>query len=56
MTPRHADDPRLSAPVWENLDFLRDMWTNSGFADSRSLAHDSELLRAELVRRGLTIS
>jgi diadenosine tetraphosphate (Ap4A) HIT family hydrolase len=23
ITPRHADDPRPGAPIWENLDFLR---------------------------------
>jgi diadenosine tetraphosphate (Ap4A) HIT family hydrolase len=27
LTPRHADDPRPSAPIWENLDFLRVHWT-----------------------------
>jgi hypothetical protein len=27
LTPRYLDDPRPSAPIWENFDFLRDQWT-----------------------------
>ena len=27
LTPRHHDDPRPRAPIWENLDFLRLYWT-----------------------------
>ena len=27
LVPRHADDPRPFAPIWENLDFLRSSWT-----------------------------
>lgn len=53
LTPRHEDDPRLSAPIWENPEFLRDMSSESGFADPDALAHDADLLRAELTRRGL---
>ena len=29
LTPRHADDPRPTAPIWENLDFLHELWTET---------------------------
>lgn len=54
ITPRHGDDPRLRAPIWENLDFLREMWTEDGFEDSATLDRSAELLRTRLVARGLT--
>jgi diadenosine tetraphosphate (Ap4A) HIT family hydrolase len=53
LTPRHADDPRPRSPIWENLDFLREMWTGSGHAESEALVADAGLLRSELSRRGL---
>ena len=53
LTPRHADDPRPRSPIWENLDFLREMWTGEGHADTASLQADAALLRAELQQRGL---
>ena len=27
IVPRHTDDPRPFAPIWENLEFLRATWT-----------------------------
>jgi len=54
LTPRYADDPRPRSPIWENLDFLRDMWTGTGHADAASLAADAALLRDGLRERGLT--
>ncbi len=53
LTPRHPDDARLSAPIWENHDFVREMRTESGFADPEVLADDAERLRREIARRGL---
>ncbi len=53
LTPRHLDDARLSAPIWENHDFVREMRTESGFADPEVLADDAERLRREIARRGL---
>jgi diadenosine tetraphosphate (Ap4A) HIT family hydrolase len=53
LTPRHADDPRPTAPIWENLDFLRDMWTGKADQGAEELAADVELLGAELHKRGL---
>lgn len=51
ITPRHADDPRPRGPIWENLDFLREMWTGTGLVDGVTLDESAALLRAELVRR-----
>jgi diadenosine tetraphosphate (Ap4A) HIT family hydrolase len=52
ITPRHADDPQLSAPIWENLNFLREMWTGTGTAEPTMLEADAALLRLELLRQG----
>jgi diadenosine tetraphosphate (Ap4A) HIT family hydrolase len=27
LTPRHPDDPHPRGPIWENLGFLRELWT-----------------------------
>jgi diadenosine tetraphosphate (Ap4A) HIT family hydrolase len=27
LTPRHHDDRRPNGPIWEDLDFLRQLWT-----------------------------
>lgn len=52
ITPRHAGDPRLTAPIWENLDFLREMWTGTGTADPMALEADAARLRVELRQQG----
>jgi diadenosine tetraphosphate (Ap4A) HIT family hydrolase len=43
LTPRYVDDPRPTAPIWENFDFLRDQWTGG--------AQPDELERRSLQRR-----
>ena len=53
LTPRHADDARPKGPIWEDLDFLRDLWAGDAELDADDLAPDVALLRAELDRRGL---
>lgn len=53
LTPRHADDPRPRGPIWENLDFLRDMWTGAIEADPEMLAEDADRLAGTLRERGL---
>jgi len=48
LTPRHADDPRPAAPIWENLDFLRLLWTHANeLAGTDTLALRQRIL-AEL--------
>jgi diadenosine tetraphosphate (Ap4A) HIT family hydrolase len=54
LTPRHRDDPRPAGPIWENLDVLRDMWTEGGFAPAHELEAAAGQLRDELGRRSLT--
>jgi len=44
LTPRHADDPRPRAPIWENLDFLRLLWTGQARLDQV----DNDPLRAKI--------
>jgi diadenosine tetraphosphate (Ap4A) HIT family hydrolase len=29
LTPRHHDDRRPGGPIWEDLDFLRNLWTGN---------------------------
>jgi diadenosine tetraphosphate (Ap4A) HIT family hydrolase len=53
LTPRHADDARPKAPIWENLDFLRDLWTEAVASDPAMLEADAERLAVELRARGL---
>jgi diadenosine tetraphosphate (Ap4A) HIT family hydrolase len=54
LTPRHGDDPRPMAPIWEDHDFLREMWTDAGHAEPATLERAADQLRGELRRRGLT--
>jgi diadenosine tetraphosphate (Ap4A) HIT family hydrolase len=56
ITPRHIDDARPVAPIWEDHDFLREMWADQGHADTVTLAGAAASLRDELARRGLVTS
>ena len=55
ITPRYADDPRPITPIWVNPDFLNEIWTESGLADTATLNEDAARLRAALAERGLPI-
>jgi diadenosine tetraphosphate (Ap4A) HIT family hydrolase len=47
LTPRHHDDPRPGGPIWEDLDFLRELWTKAAVPDAdRSAAIRTRLLAA----------
>ncbi|MGH9016710.1 MAG: HIT family protein [Acidimicrobiales bacterium] len=49
ITPRYADDPRPRSPIWENLDWLRDMWVDEpAMVPADGLEADARLLRAQL--------
>lgn len=39
LTPRHHDDPRPRGPIWEDLDFLRMLWSQQSVPE-RDLADD----------------
>lgn len=45
LTPRHSDDPRPRGPIWEDLDFLRLLWTDQGRpSDAEAVQRRSALL------------
>lgn len=48
LFPRHADDPHPRGPVWEDLDFLRTLWTNGATPDETRLASLKRRLLASL--------
>ena len=42
LTPRYVDDSRPRAPIWEDFDFLRNLWTHGAVPDNEdrdSLKH-----------------
>ena len=55
LVPRHLDDPRLFAPIWENLDFLRLAWTNHEEADGALRGELRARLLVELQLADVTI-
>jgi len=38
LFPRHRDDPHPRGPVWEDLEFLRVLWTDAAVPDDARLA------------------
>jgi diadenosine tetraphosphate (Ap4A) HIT family hydrolase len=55
LTPRHQDDPRPGGPIWEDLDFLRALWTKAAEPDAdRATVLRSRILQA-LERQGAEI-
>ena len=55
LVPRHADDPRPFAPIWENLDFLRLAWTGHEETDTELRGELKSRLLVELQRADVTI-
>lgn len=55
IVPRHADDPRPNAPIWENLDYLRVVWTGAEETDTAVREDLRERLLAELRAADLEI-
>ncbi|MGI8796526.1 MAG: HIT family protein [Acidimicrobiia bacterium] len=55
LFPRHADDPRPHGPVWEDLEFLRALWTNSATPEEARLTLLKQRLLAALEATGLTL-
>lgn len=55
LTPRHRDDPRPGGPIWEDLDFLRMLWTKEAVPGTeRAAVLRSRVLQA-LRRQGVEI-
>jgi diadenosine tetraphosphate (Ap4A) HIT family hydrolase len=55
LVPRHHDDPRPWAPIWENLDFLRQVWTGQA-AEQATIDEARQRLLDALRATPLTIS
>ena len=45
LTPRYDDDSRPRAPIWEDFDFLRNLWTHGARPDDK----DRDLLKRTLL-------
>jgi len=45
LTPRYDDDARPRGPIWEDLDFLRHLWTDGARPD----ATERDLLKRTLL-------
>lgn len=55
LTPRYHDDPRPGAPIWEDLDFLRVLWTQGGRAEPDVVDARRAALLAALRNADVTI-
>jgi diadenosine tetraphosphate (Ap4A) HIT family hydrolase len=56
LTPRHDDDPRPRGPIWEDLDFLRLLWTSQGRPTEAEAAERRSALLDELRKDAIDIS
>jgi diadenosine tetraphosphate (Ap4A) HIT family hydrolase len=56
LTPRHHDDPRPRGPIWEDLDFLRLLWTNQGRPSDAEAAQRRSALLDELRKEDVHIA
>ena len=45
LVPRHEDDRHPRGPIWENLDFLRSLWT----ADAQAAPDERDRRRTQLL-------
>jgi diadenosine tetraphosphate (Ap4A) HIT family hydrolase len=55
LTPRHAHDPRPTGPIWEDMDFLRALWTGSERPDDAERREMQTALLDALGRRDVAI-
>ncbi|HET6875589.1 MAG TPA: hypothetical protein VFH70_12460 [Acidimicrobiales bacterium] len=55
LTPRHQDDPRPRGPIWEDLDFLRLLWTDGAHPDPDEASCLRGLILGELRDEDVTI-
>ncbi len=55
ITPRYLTDARPNAPIWEDLDFLRSLWTHSARPSQEELFERRQLLVAALNRRDVLL-
>lgn len=55
ITPRYDSDPRPTGPIWEDLEFLRSLWTNEGRPDADALTATKALLLTALRSADVTM-
>jgi diadenosine tetraphosphate (Ap4A) HIT family hydrolase len=55
LVPRHADDPKPGGPIWEDLNFLRTLWTAGAQPEPARLVELKARLLAELEQTSLVI-
>lgn len=55
LTPRHHDDPRPRGPIWEDLDFLRLLWTQGALIDIEPAVAVRSRILDELRRQDVVI-
>ncbi len=55
LTPRHADDARPRGPIWEDLEFLRLLWTKGAVVDAATSAGLRRHILDELQHEEVTI-
>lgn len=55
LTPRYDDDSRPRAPIWEDFDFLRNLWTHGARPDDEDRALLKRTLLDALERQSVEI-
>ena len=55
LTPRYETDIRPNGPIWEDLDFLRAQWTNTGGLPDEEFVELRGLLLSALRSRDVLI-
>ncbi len=55
LVPRHDDDVRPTAPIWENLEFLRLSWTGTQEQDGSVREAAVSALMREIERSDVVI-
>jgi diadenosine tetraphosphate (Ap4A) HIT family hydrolase len=55
LTPRHANDPRPTGPIWEDMDFLRALWTGGMRPGDHEREHLQHRLLAAVEQRDVVI-
>jgi diadenosine tetraphosphate (Ap4A) HIT family hydrolase len=55
LTPRYEADPRPFGPIWEDLEFLRLLWTSQGRPTPEEFEATRDALLAQLRAQDVTI-
>jgi diadenosine tetraphosphate (Ap4A) HIT family hydrolase len=55
LTPRHADDARPHGPIWEDMEFLKVLWTRSAVVEPAASAEIRLQILRELLSEDVSI-